>query len=214
MGQDPSFSFATDVYSFGILLFELMTGGKPFHGMAAYQVVEAVVQRNERPVWPEDESFEAMRDIAHRCVDRDPALRPTFSDIVEDLRDLIDPTRAGKANQDHSENNSVSNESDELEAALRHQKKGKKLQLAATSVMGKSQILQGTSTIIGEEAIVHDGPPKDPLGRMLYFLSSMPAFGLVQKLEPDEHSCHWSTLIQLVPEDDGNSSKRSSNLIS
>lgn len=193
MGQDPSFSFATDVYSFGILLFELMTGGKPFHGMAAYHVVEAVVQRNERPVWPKD-GFDAIKDLAHRCVDRDPAMRPSFIDIVEDLRDLVDPSRAEKAHEDLSEDRSISNESDELEAALHQQRQGKKLHLA-TKVMDKSQILQGTSTIAGEETQEHPGPPKDPLGRMLYFLSSMPAFSLVQKNETDAHSCHWSTTI-------------------
>ena len=182
MGQEASFSFATDVYSYGILLFELMTGGKPFHGMAAYQVVEAVVQGNERPAWPED-TDSTIRDLAHRCVDKDPASRPSFSEIVEELRDLMDPVCAlGRANDHGSECNSISNLSDELEAALHQQRTmGKKLQRAAASVVTKS-LAHGASTALtgeglglnpltGEERVSDQGPPKDPLGRMLYFLS-------------------------------------------
>lgn len=198
MGQEANFSFATDVYSFGVLLFELVTGGKPFHGMAAYQVVEAVVQRNERPVWPE-ESYAPLRDLAERCVERDPTSRPSFFEIVEELRDLLDPSlAAGRAHEHASECNSISNESDELEAALHQQKvMGKKLQRAAASVMGKT-MAQSTVVNGGEEMVVDQGPPKDPLGRMLYFLSTMPAFSLVQKTE-SEYGSYWSTLTELVP---------------
>jgi serine/threonine protein kinase len=196
MGQEAAFSFAADVYSFGILLFELMTGGKPFHGMAAYQVVEAVVQKNERPMWPE-EAYAPIKDLAERCVERDPASRPSFAEIVEELRDLLDPSLSTGRVQDHaSECNSISNESDELEAALHQQKAmGKKLQLQCASTAAAKSTIPGTATLTVDESIVDQGPPKDPLGRMLYYLSSMPAFSNVEKFDSEHGGSYWFTVI-------------------
>ena len=81
------------MYSFGIVLWEMITQQSPFAGMAAYQVVEAVVQRGERPPWPEDTppAFGPLVSLAEQCWQTERQLRPSFSDLVDGLRALADP---------------------------------------------------------------------------------------------------------------------------
>ena len=84
------------VYSFGVVLWEMITQQSPFAGMAAYQVVEAVVQQGERPPWPEDLSptFAPLVALAEQCWQTERQLRPAFADLVESLRGLADPQSA------------------------------------------------------------------------------------------------------------------------
>lgn len=78
--SETIFSRSTDVYSFGILLWELVSQDAPFKGMAAHQVVEAVVQHGLRPQWPE-QVFPPLRILGERCWSSDPKLRPSFSEV-------------------------------------------------------------------------------------------------------------------------------------
>ncbi|CAM9860173.1 unnamed protein product, partial [Sphacelaria rigidula] len=67
----------TDVYSFGVLCFEVATRTEPFKGKRPAQVIGAVLCRGERPQIPEWAS--ASPDVVplmKQCWSQDPAKRP------------------------------------------------------------------------------------------------------------------------------------------
>ena len=76
-----------DVYSFGILLWELVTGLLPFQDLTPAQVAYAVVNKDLRPTVPCDCPL-ALRRLMKQCWIANPEERPVFSQIVETLEGL------------------------------------------------------------------------------------------------------------------------------
>ncbi|CAN6832619.1 unnamed protein product [Brassica oleracea] len=68
MIQHRTYNQKVDVYSFGIVLWELITGQLPFQNMTAVQAAFAVVNRGVRPTIPND-CLPALTEIMTRCWD-------------------------------------------------------------------------------------------------------------------------------------------------
>ncbi|KAG9459192.1 hypothetical protein H6P81_003700 [Aristolochia fimbriata] len=79
-----------DVYSFGVILWELSTLQQPWGGMNPMQVVGAVGFQHRRLDIPDDMD-PAIADIIKRCWQTDPKLRPSFSEIMGVLKPLQKP---------------------------------------------------------------------------------------------------------------------------
>ncbi|KAK3406688.1 hypothetical protein EUGRSUZ_K02846 [Eucalyptus grandis] len=73
-----------DVYSFGIVMWELLTALIPFEGMTPEQAAFAVSQKNARPPLP-PECPPAIRRLISRCWSSNPNKRPHFDEIVQIL---------------------------------------------------------------------------------------------------------------------------------
>ncbi|KAI9121184.1 hypothetical protein K1719_008217 [Acacia pycnantha] len=73
-----------DVYSFGLILWEMVTGTIPYEDMTPIQAAYAVVNKNSRPVIPSSCPFE-MRALIEQCWSSHPDKRPEFWQIVKIL---------------------------------------------------------------------------------------------------------------------------------
>ena len=71
-----------DVYAYGILLWEMVSGTHPFKGQSAIQIAYSVCKLHERPAIPHRVSRE-MRDLISECWAQDPSARPGFSRIYK-----------------------------------------------------------------------------------------------------------------------------------
>ncbi|GLI69692.1 hypothetical protein VaNZ11_014381 [Volvox africanus] len=79
---------AVDIYSFGILMWEVYTGGTVYEGVPPDKLPYHVVKRGLRPAFPPD-SPSAFRSLAQACWASDPRSRPTTTALVTVLQRLL-----------------------------------------------------------------------------------------------------------------------------
>jgi tRNA A-37 threonylcarbamoyl transferase component Bud32 len=79
-----------DVFSFGVILWELCTMQQPWGGMNPMQVVGAVGFQSRRLDIPDDID-PAVSDIIKQCWETEPKLRPSFAEIMAALKPLQKP---------------------------------------------------------------------------------------------------------------------------
>lgn len=84
MIQHRAYNQKVDVYSFGIVLWELITGMLPFATMSPVQAAFAVVNKGIRPIVPSD-CIPTLRDIITSCWDTNPDVRPSFTEVIKML---------------------------------------------------------------------------------------------------------------------------------
>ncbi|KAL2341886.1 hypothetical protein Fmac_009826 [Flemingia macrophylla] len=84
MIKRKSYGRKVDVYSFGLMLWEMLTGTTPYEDMNPIQAAFAVVNKNSRPVIPSD-CAPAMRALIEQCWCLQPDKRPEFWQIVKVL---------------------------------------------------------------------------------------------------------------------------------
>nr|XP_027103265.1 serine/threonine-protein kinase HT1-like [Coffea arabica] len=84
MKQKKSYNRKIDVYSFGLMLCEMIAGTIPFEGMAPEAVVFGVLNKDLRPTVPQ-RCPPAMRELIVQCWSSNPGKRPEFWQIVKVL---------------------------------------------------------------------------------------------------------------------------------
>lgn len=72
-----------DMYSVGVLLWEIASGNRPFEGKRPAQVVAAVVGREERPGYPPSGVAVELQDLITRLWSKNPEGRPSAKEACE-----------------------------------------------------------------------------------------------------------------------------------
>eukprot|EP00177_Eucheuma_denticulatum_P003418 GFKZ01006180.1.p1 GENE.GFKZ01006180.1~~GFKZ01006180.1.p1 ORF type:complete len:1218 (+),score=218.00 GFKZ01006180.1:122-3655(+) len=75
-------SCKSDVYSFAMVLWEIVSGTPPYHGMEAREVGEKVVKEEMRPTIPV-RCQQAYVNLIQMCWGTIPSRRPSFAEILE-----------------------------------------------------------------------------------------------------------------------------------
>lgn len=84
MIKRKSYGRKVDVYSFGLILWEMVAGTIPYEDMTPIQAAFAVVNKNMRPVIPSD-CPPSMKALIEQCWCLQPEKRPDFWQLVKVL---------------------------------------------------------------------------------------------------------------------------------
>src|SRR5947207_5931141 len=77
---------AADIYSFGMIMYFIATGGQPFANCAHDEFLAIRICNGNRPEINEQEVPECYIDLMKKCWDSDPNNRPDISEIERSIR--------------------------------------------------------------------------------------------------------------------------------
>jgi eukaryotic-like serine/threonine-protein kinase len=91
---DPTVDHRADIYSFGVLAYELLTGQPPFAGRTPQNVLAAHVTEAPEAITKRRAALPpALAALVMRCLEKRPADRPqSASEVVHTLDDLTTPS--------------------------------------------------------------------------------------------------------------------------
>uniref|UniRef100_A0A6P7H1N7 Mitogen-activated protein kinase kinase kinase 21-like n=1 Tax=Diabrotica virgifera virgifera TaxID=50390 RepID=A0A6P7H1N7_DIAVI len=86
--KQSTFSKASDVWSYGVLLWELLTGETPYKGIDTLAVAYGVaVNKLTLPI--PSTCPQPWRELMEKCWEADPHRRPSFEQILDDLDRIV-----------------------------------------------------------------------------------------------------------------------------
>ncbi|CAN6184681.1 unnamed protein product [Urochloa humidicola] len=86
-------STKVDVYSFGIIMWEILTGQEPYAGMHHGGVIGGILSNTLRPPVPPT-CDPQWRDLMEQCWSNEPEKRPTFTEVVSRLRLMLETNQS------------------------------------------------------------------------------------------------------------------------
>ncbi|KAI8537230.1 hypothetical protein RHMOL_Rhmol09G0008300 [Rhododendron molle] len=89
--RDEIFDRSVDVYSFGLILYEMLEGVQPFHPRSTEDAAKLMCLEGKRPPfktkskhYPPD-----LKELIEECWDPETVIRPTFSEIIIRLDKIV-----------------------------------------------------------------------------------------------------------------------------
>src|SRR5262249_35042091 len=87
----------SDIFSFGRLLHELLTGAAPFRRRSAADTLSAILSDPAPPLQIDDVAATDLQRVLRKCLIKDPAARyQTMRDVVVDLREARELVGTGE----------------------------------------------------------------------------------------------------------------------
>lgn len=93
--EHKPYNHKADIFSFGVVLWELLTGKLPYDHLSPLQAAVGVVQQGLRPTIP-THTHPKLAELIERCWQHDPSLRPEFSELTEILLRLAKRVKGEK----------------------------------------------------------------------------------------------------------------------
>jgi eukaryotic-like serine/threonine-protein kinase len=81
---------ASDVYSLGCVLYELLTGEAPFDGSLPEIMTAHLEKRPARPSWLRAGISVELERLIMRSLSKDPSMRPSMMEVALELGDLVE----------------------------------------------------------------------------------------------------------------------------
>ncbi|KAM3362954.1 serine/threonine-protein kinase STY17 [Capsicum galapagoense] len=102
--EHKPYDHKADVFSFGVVLWELLTGEIPYAYLTPLQAAIGVVQQGLRPTIPKS-THPKLAELLEKCWQQDPTQRPDFSEILDSLKQLTE--EVGDDGEDRHKDKSV-----------------------------------------------------------------------------------------------------------
>lgn len=109
------YDFKVDVYSYGIILWEMLTHEIPYKMKDPKKVIAEIVTNDIRPLIPKN-TDQKMQKLITRCWDRLPENRPTFEEILNLIKsgEIIFPETDKKVVMDYIEKVQMEEDKDSI----------------------------------------------------------------------------------------------------
>jgi serine/threonine protein kinase len=78
------YSEKADVYSFGVLIWEMVTGQVPHAGIPPFRLIALLANQDVRLPIPKNCSA-SLRRLMKKCMHKEPTKRPAFADILHEV---------------------------------------------------------------------------------------------------------------------------------
>jgi TolB-like protein/Flp pilus assembly protein TadD/predicted Ser/Thr protein kinase len=80
----------SDIFNVGVVLYELITGNRPFQGSTVGETINSIINQEPAPLGLENPKYTPAIDrIVFKCLEKDPAKRySTAKALADDLREL------------------------------------------------------------------------------------------------------------------------------
>ncbi|KAK8956644.1 Serine/threonine-protein kinase HT1 [Platanthera zijinensis] len=100
--EHKPYDHKADVFSFGIMMWELLTGKLPYEYLTPLQAAVGVLKKGLRPTIPKD-AHPKLAALLEKCWQRDPALRPDFLEILDALHRIAKEVREENEGHEHQD---------------------------------------------------------------------------------------------------------------